>query len=108
MDVLKKIESLLKDKGLKKAEVAAALGIQRQNFNVSFKNPTVQRLEEMAAALGVPIWQLFVAPEEVAAPTDNGSDFAAFVRFDGVHLTADNWAEFWRLVDELESTHPRR
>lgn len=103
-----RIEDVLKEKGVKKAELARRLGVQRQNITTLLVNPSAKKIEDIAAALGVPIWQLFAAPEDVATPTDNGSDFAAFIRFDGVHLTADTWAEFWRIVDELESTHPRR
>lgn len=88
-------------------ELAARIGVTEVTASNIVNNkttPSVGTLYKIAAALGVSVSALLGED----APTDSGSDFAAFVRFDGVHLTADTWAEFWRIVEELESTHPRR
>lgn len=81
-----RIESILKEKGLTKAAFADLMHTSRQNVNSLLRNPTREKLEEIAVALGVPVWQLFASPEEVASG-DAQSDFVAFVRSGGKNFT---------------------
>ena len=102
------LDKILKTKNITKAAFAEKMGIAPQNVNVLFKNPTEQRIRETANVLGVPVSALL--GEEVAAHQDD--EVCAFVRFrasnnDVVHLHADTWAEFWAIVDEIASSHPR-
>lgn len=83
-----RIETILKEKGLTKAAFAELMGTSRQNVNSLLKNPTREKLEAIAVALGVPVWQLFVSPEEVRAGDACGG-FVAFVRNDGETLSFD-------------------
>lgn len=105
-----RIEEILTEKGMSKTALAEKMNTSRQNINSLLKNPSAKKIEEFAAALDVPVWQLFAAPEEVAdvRAVSPENEVCAFVRCDGVHRTADNWAEFWALVDELGALHPRR
>lgn len=60
-----RIEEILRERGLSKAAFAELMGTSRQNVNSLLKNPTRSKLEEIAKALDVPLWQLFVSPDEL-------------------------------------------
>lgn len=95
-----RIESILKEKGLTKAAFAELMGTSRQNVNSLLKNPTREKLEAIANALEVPIWQLFASPEEVVCNTD-GNDFTAFVRNGGELRAFDSAESLKEYVDGL-------
>lgn len=69
---MNRIETILQERGINKADFARMLGTSRQNVNSLLKNPTQSKLEEIAAALDVPVWQLFASPSE-ASGRDPGS-----------------------------------
>ena len=59
------IKELLKSKNLTAKELAAKLGISEGALSKSLSgNPTLERLTEIATALGVPVAELFEAPKE--------------------------------------------
>lgn len=104
-----RIKEILNERHISLKEFAAMLNISYTALYLQINKPSYPTLEKWANVLNVPIWQLFASPEEVCAhQQDTSSDFAAYIRCDGVHLTADTLEEFWHLVDELKSTHPRR
>lgn len=93
-----RIEDILKEKNLTKSYLADKLGFARQNFNAMFKNPTLQRLEDAANILNVSVAEL------LDEDTHNKcSDFVAFVRFKGIHYTADTLEEFLKQVEEIKT-----
>lgn len=93
-----RIEDILKEKNLTKTYLAEKLGFARQNFNAMFKNPTLQRLEDTANTLNVSVAEL------LDEDTHNEcSDFAAFIRFKGIHYTADTLEEFLKQVEEIKT-----
>lgn len=93
-----RVEDILKEKNLTKSYLAEKLGFARQNFNAMFKNPTLQRLEDAANILNVSVAEL------LDEDTHNEcSDFAAFVRFKGIHYTADTLEEFEKIAEEIKS-----
>lgn len=93
-----RVEDILKEKNLTKSYLAEKLGFARQNFNAMFKNPTLQRLEDAANILNVSVAEL------LDEDTHNEcSDFVAFVRFKGIHYTADSLKEFNNIVEEIKS-----
>ncbi len=94
-----RIESILKEKGLTKAAFADLMGTSRQNINSLLKNPTREKLEAIAQALNVPVWQLFASTEEVACPAND--DFVAFVRNAGHNFTFTDKREFREFVDRM-------
>lgn len=99
-----RIEEILTEKGMSKAALAEKMNTSRQNINSLLKNPSSKKIEEFAAALDVPVWQLFASPEEVSnSPLETNSDFAAFIRFKGIHYTADSLEEFNTIVEEIKS-----
>lgn len=94
-----RIESILKEKGLTKAAFADLMGTSRQNVNSLLKNPTREKLEAIARALGVPVWQLFASPEEAACPAND--DFVAFIRNAGHNFTFTDKKDLREFVDRL-------
>lgn len=95
-----RIEAILKEKGLTKAAFAELMGTSRQNVNSLLKNPTREKLEAIADALGVPVWQLFASPDEVICGSD-GNRFTAFVRNGGELRAFDSAESLKEYVDEL-------
>lgn len=66
------IKEHLKASGKTAKELAEAVGISRVTASNIINNktaPSLETLQRMAEALGVPLWQLFASPEEVAAST---------------------------------------
>ena len=93
-----RIKEVLKRYGITQDEIAKRLGINRVSVNrlLNDKNDMrVSTAEKFAAAIGCRIGELF---EE-----DKDTDFAAFVRFNGIHYTADSLEEFNTIVEEIKS-----
>lgn len=93
-----RIKEVLKRYGITQDEIAKRLGINRVSVNrlLNDKNDMrVSTAEKFAAAIGCRIGELF---EE-----DKDTDFAAFVRFNGIHYTADTLEEFNTIVEEIRS-----
>lgn len=66
------IKEHLKASGKTAKELAEAVGISRVTASNIINNktaPSLETLQRMAEALGVPLWQLFASPEDVAAST---------------------------------------
>ena len=62
-----RIKEVLKEKGVTQTMLANAMGVSKQSITqtLSASSITTTTLEKIATALNVPIWQLFVSPEEV-------------------------------------------
>lgn len=67
-----RIKELLKEKGLTQQELADMVGVSYQSMKQTLNAPSVttSTLEKIATALNVPMWQLFVSPEEVQPKKD--------------------------------------
>lgn len=80
-----RIEEILKERGLTKKAFGDLIGTSKQNVNALLKNPTLNKLETIANALEIPIWQLFISEEDVVAKCSkpsygDKSDFFAFFK----------------------------
>ena len=100
-----RIEEILSEKNINKADLARLLKTTRQNITTLLRSPSASTLERIAAALHVPVWHLFISPEDACKQAQQ-DDFFAFVRIDGKHMHAETLNEFYTLVDELRITHP--
>lgn len=85
-----RIEEILKERGLTKKAFGDLIGTSKQNVNALLKNPTLNKLETIANALEIPIWQLFASPNELS---ENKSDatidfFALFKQGDKCQYTS--------------------
>lgn len=98
-----RIKDILNERNVSLKEFAAMLNISYTALYLQINKPSYPTLEKWASVLGVPMWQLFASPEEVAQTNDTSTDFAAFIRFKGIHYTADNLEEFNNIVEEIKS-----
>lgn len=99
-----RIEEILKERELTKKAFGDLIGTSKQNVNALLKNPTLNKLETIANALGVPTWQLFVDPEDIYNDCSPRYPFCAFVRTDtGETYSANSLQELRALVDTLEN-----
>lgn len=95
-----RLEEILKEKKITKGELAKMLGISKQSIpNLLNGNPTKARLEEVARALDVPTWQLFVSPEEIAH-TDN--ELSALVVYNNIPHEAHSLLQLKEIVSDIE------
>jgi transcriptional regulator with XRE-family HTH domain len=67
-----RIKELIKEKGYTQQEFADKLGITRVGLSQLINGkPSYPTLEKIAAALNVPMWQLFASSEEVHPKSDS-------------------------------------
>ncbi len=60
-----RIKEICRDKGIMLKDLAGMIGITEVGLSKSLNgNPNISRLEEIAAALGVPVTELFDKPKE--------------------------------------------
>lgn len=100
-----RIKEILNERHISLKEFAAMLNISYTALYLQINKPSYPTLEKWANVLNVPIWQLFASPEEVSnvPPHETNTDFVAFVRFKGIHYTADSLEEFNTIVEEIRS-----
>ena len=82
-------------------EFAASIGVTEQTASNLINNkttPSIVTLYKIAEVLDVPVTKILGEDGQKEC-----SDFAAFIRFKGVHYTADNLEEFNNIVDEIKS-----
>ena len=91
-----RINEVLKEHGLKQKDLAEKMGIKPISLNQMLGRGTfgVDRLCEMAEIIGCKVTELF---EE-----DKKSDFASYIRYKGIHYTADTIDEFLDQVEEIK------
>lgn len=88
-------------KGFTNTSLADKLGVTKQAVGkmVKAESLTLITLQKIADALGVPIWQMLVSEDEIIKKE---SDFASYIRYKGIHYTADTLDEFLKQVEELK------
>ena len=67
-----RIKEIMQEKGVSSVKMADMIHVSKVTISNLINNktmPSIDTLEKIAAALGVPIWQLFVSPSEI---TGNG------------------------------------
>ena len=92
-------------KGFTNVSLGEKMGVSKQAVGQMLKadSLTTASLEKIAVALDVPMWQLFASPAEVNTPQESNSDFAAFIRYKGIHYTADTLEEFNKIAEEIKA-----
>jgi transcriptional regulator with XRE-family HTH domain len=61
-----RIKEILKEKGISQKEFASRLGMSEVGFSIAISekgNPPINKIKEIAAALGVPVTDLFEQPK---------------------------------------------
>ena len=93
------IKKTIKDKGYTISLVAEKMGINRVTLtNMISGNPTYNTMSRVAEAIGCSVVEFFADERE-----QESTDFAAFIRYNGVHYTADTLEEFNKIVEEIKS-----
>jgi hypothetical protein len=94
-----RIKEILKEKGMTLQELADKMDVSRQALSRQVAGKLlVEKAEEIACMLDVPMWQLFVSPEEVAG---SGS-FVAFVKAGIKTYHANSLSELEKIVQEIK------
>lgn len=91
------IETLLKEKGLTKSAFADLLGVPKQTINSLMKNPTLATLERFAAALDVPVRELFAENEEA-----KGEELTALIQHKSDYYKATSVDELKKIISQIE------
>lgn len=95
-----KIKEVMKMRGITQEDLAQKMGINRVSVSRLLSNNNDMRLstlQKFADAIGCNIEDFFTE-----SPADT-SGFASFIRYKGIHYTADSLPEFFRQVDELRA-----
>ena len=95
-----RIKEICKEKGITLEDLAKRLGILRTSLSqaLSRNSFSTDKLSEIADALNVPIWQLFVSPNEVAKGKE---ELTAFVSYRGEFFNTHSKEELKQYVDKL-------
>ena len=90
-----RIKECLKAHGMQQKDLAKCMGIEPISLSqmLARKKFGIDRLEQMAEIIGCKVSELFEESDK--------SDFASFIRYKGIHYTADTLDEFFKQVDEL-------
>lgn len=82
-------------------EFAASIGVTEQTASNLINNkttPSIVTLYKIAEVLDVPVTKILGEDGQKEC-----SDFAAFIRFKGIHYTADTLEEFLKQVEEIKT-----
>lgn len=94
------IKRTIKNKGYTISLVAEKMGINRVTLtNMVSGNPTYNTMSRVAEAIGCSVVDFFA--DERAEEKD--TDFAAYIRYKGIHYTADTLEEFLKQVEEIKT-----
>lgn len=98
------LKEILREKGVTSKELAEKLGVTPVTISYIVTNKTTPSLDmlcRIAKELNVKLSTLL--GEEPLKVVDTSKEFAAFVRYKGIHYTADTLEEFFKQVDELRA-----
>lgn len=97
------LKEILKEKGMTSKELAEKLGVTSVTISYIVTNkttPSLDMVSRIAQVLNVKISTLL--GEEPLRLVDDSKEFASFVRYKGIHYTADTLDEFLKQVDEIK------
>lgn len=98
------LKELLRERGVMAKELADYLEITQVGMSNIINNktiPSVGTLLKIAKFFNVKLSTLL--GEEPLRIVDDSKEFAAFIRYKGIHYTADTLDEFFKQVDELKT-----
>lgn len=93
-----RIKELIKQKGLTITEVAERMNVNRVNLsNMISGNPTIKSLEQIAEAMEVDVWELFISPEQL-----KDKELSAMVKYKENLYTANSISELEDIIRKLK------
>lgn len=96
------IKRVLAARGITQIELAEKLGINRVSVSRLLSDANDMRestMTKIADAIGVPVWQFFLAPDEL--PNQNSSDFLAMVKDGDAMYCVRSKEEFKALAKKI-------
>ena len=96
------LKEILKDKGITSKDFAVKMGVSAAAISniITGKNyPTYDLLDNMAKELNVKLSTLL---GEEPLRIESNNDFASYIRYKGIHYTADTIDEFLDQVEEIK------
>lgn len=94
-----RVKECCKEHDILMSELASRMGYKQvTSLNQLLRRRQIglDKLEQMAEIIGCKVSELFA--EE---PTQDNSDFASYIRYHGIHYTADTLDEFFKQVDAI-------
>lgn len=92
------IKGKIKEKGFSMVSVAKEMGITRETLYANISgNTTYKTMRKVADVIGCKVSEFFEDEE------DKKGDFASYIRYRGIHYTADTLDEFFKQVDEIKT-----
>lgn len=91
-----RIKEIMKRKGVGMEQLAQKLNISRQALSRKINGEciTINSANDIASALDVPLWQLFISPEQLEEEREKKrKGFSAIIKDGAKCYTADNWEE---------------
>lgn len=98
---MNRIKEVIKVQGLTITSLANKLGIARESLSRMIVSPSYPTLEKIASALNVPVWQLFVSPEEAKGE----GELTALIHHNGDFYRATTIAELEEIVEKIKEKH---
>lgn len=93
------IAKVIREKGFTQKQVAESLEMNRVSFNSAINgNPTYKTMKRIATVIGANVGEFF--EDEIKQPKE---DFASYIRYKGIHYTADTLGEFFKQVEEIKA-----
>lgn len=96
---MNRIELLIKEKGYNMTSFAEKMNTTRQNLYAILKSPSYPTLEKVAEALNVPMWELFVSPNDIISTND---ELTALIQHKGDFYKATTIAELENIVAKIK------
>lgn len=98
---MNRIKEVIKVQGLTITSLANKLGIARESLSRMIVSPSYPTLEKIASALNVPVWQLFISPEEAKGE----GELTALIHHKGDFYRATTIAELEEIVEKIKEKH---
>lgn len=101
-----RIKECCKEHGITLKELAERLGMAQASTltqAIARNKFGIDRLAEMAKIIGCEEVELFADYQAKGNMNFSDSEICAFVRFRGIHYTADNLDEFNNIVEEIKN-----
>ncbi len=96
---MNRIKEVIKERGFTITSLADKLGIARESLSRMIVSPSYPTLEKIASALDVPMWQLFVSPNDITGASE---ELTALIQHKGDYYKATTIAELERIVEKIK------
>lgn len=97
--VMNRIKDVIKERGYTITSLAEKIGIARESLSRMMVSPSYPTLEKIASALDVPMWELFVSPNDIISTNE---DLTALIQHKGDFYKATTIAELENIVAKIK------